>query len=426
MKRDVKKFFREQRTIFRVALFGLCCVLAASSSEAAIVPFSISGSVEIKISETASWIPLQRSMLLRKGAHLRTSLSGELSLSCADGSELHLGPRTQVKIQEAFFEEQAKSGIYRILLIRGKLDASIKALGRSEFILTKDSLSWLLEENVPQSLVNDLVPLTQQRFTEEKAFLDRVKTQIGKERTVRYKLLLLESAANRNRVFALENDLSETTVGGIHEDSRLTMTVNDESLQVDVMIVQGQFLIHRRGQRGKVNVFGLSDGPRSEGLRFALHSSGGRVRLTNVRCDLSVESSVWLADFQALIGESETLIGIENGDDAPDVLIKYDKGSIIRLEKAQEVLLRVPAEQQLDFEFSDIADVNFGFCQQLASFVFVENGCPEINGKKNCHGEVSIEKEEPVAPPPPDAPTPHGGYLPPTKPPIKPGSPILP
>ena len=423
MKRDVKIFFRKQ---LQTVLLGLCWLLAGSFCEAAIVPFSISGPVEIKAPETASWIPLQSSMQLQQGVHLRTGDSGELSLSCADGSELHLAPETQIEIREASFEKQSELRSYRLYLIRGRLDASIKALGRPEFVLTKDSLSWLLKENAPQALVDDLAPLMQQRFTKERAFLDAAKKYIGGAQTVRYKLLLLESATSRNDLFSLENELSEVTVGGMDEDSRLTMTVDDESLQADVLILQGQFQIRRLGYRGRVNVWGLSDESRTEGLRFSLDSSGGRTRLTNKQCELSVESSVWPADFQALIGERETLIDIENSDNAPDFFIKYGRGATIRLEKDQKVLLYMPADQQLDLEFPDIADVTFGFCQQLSSFVFVEKGCPEINGKESCYCDMSVEKEKFSPPPPPDAPTPHGGYAPPKAPPIKPGSPILP
>jgi hypothetical protein len=205
------------------------------------------------------------------------------------------------------------------------------------------------------------------------------------------------------------------------------------------LVQDGRSKMRRIAEKGLVKISGLVNTKKPEGISFSLDKSGGFARINIEGCNISVESSVPVSDYQALIGDTETLVSIRNEPDSPRLKVKHDDDSFTELDGDEEALFGIPADQQIYVEFSDVANAVFRFCKRLSYFVFPIKGCPDVNGQEHCggyvhystsshffEGEEHPREETPVAPPAPEAPSAQGFSLPAPPPTIPPGSPIQP
>ena len=177
-----------------------------TSAEAAVIPQFPQGMVEILLKGEHHWKPLSDTIQLNAGDHIRTGAAGEVDLWCEDGSGVHLGPETQVTINELQFSEDQKTRIFRFKLLQGTITVDVVEHDFTQFKFTKQSLEHLKSEDIPDDISEGLKSLENQEFTEEHTFLNAVKKCIGGAQTVAYKKLILEHADSRRNVFEIATE----------------------------------------------------------------------------------------------------------------------------------------------------------------------------------------------------------------------------
>lgn len=99
----------------------------------------------------------------------------------------------------------------------------------TSFNLTKQSLEDLREdlrkENIPDNILKDLKPLIDQEIKSENTFLEAVEKQVGADKTVRYKKLILKHAINSSFQELKNNGISDAVLKSLKnlEDKEFTL-----------------------------------------------------------------------------------------------------------------------------------------------------------------------------------------------------------
>jgi hypothetical protein len=107
----------------------ICSAIPVSADQAAVVTF-LKGEAEYRSSESAPWLPLQKSTPVHAGHTIRTGSKGYVELTLPDDSIVRLAPDTLFHIDTSLFPEN-KSRRFSARLLLGKLWARVtRAVGR--------------------------------------------------------------------------------------------------------------------------------------------------------------------------------------------------------------------------------------------------------------------------------------------------------